>query len=127
MAVFFLLMPPPPPSAAAVALKGLFSQSYGRYKLTDKMVTALVAFFDGRGEAVLDLNLSCEASDMPSFEAEWRAYLVDAGNNSTGDGIRLVGWLKARMAAPGGTGAAADRAAGTAGVVVNALEELGHP
>ena len=30
------------------------------------------------------------------------------------------------MAAPGGTGAAADRAAGTAGVVVNALEELGH-
>ena len=90
-----------PPSAAAVALKGLFSQPYDRYKLTTNMVTLLVDFFDGRGESIADLSLACEAADWASFEAEWKAYARDANISSEGDQVRLVGWLRARMSAPG--------------------------
>ena len=113
------------PSAAAVALKGLFSQTFDRYKLTASMITRLVDFFDGRGESVVDLSLACEASDLASFEAEWKGYAHDATIISEGDKIRLVGWLKARMASTK-AGGATDAAGGTAAVVVGALASLGH-
>ena len=111
------------PSAAATALKGLFSATHDRYKLTPSMISNLVTFFDGRGESVVDLSLACDASDLASFEAEWKAYARDSGITSDGDQIRLVGWLKARMAS-GKSGDKAD--SGTAAVVVGALESLGH-
>ena len=84
------------PSARALALKGLFAASYDRFRLPTSVVDALVAFFDGRGESVVDLSLACEAADLASFEAEWKAYARDSGITSDGDKIRLVGWLKAR-------------------------------
>ena len=77
-----------------IALKGLFSQTFDRYKLAPSVVTRLVDFFDGRGESVVDLSLACEAAGLPSFEAEWKGYAQDAGITSEGDKIRLVGWLK---------------------------------
>ena len=113
------------PSAAAIALKGLFTQTHDRYKLTTSMISNLVSFFDSRGESVVDLSLACDASDLASFEAEWKAYARDAGISSDGDQIRLVGWLKARMAGSK-AGGKADAAGGTASVVVDALASLGH-
>ena len=47
---------------------------------------------------MVDLSLACKAADLASFEAEWKGYAQDAGITSEGDKIRLVGWLKARMA-----------------------------
>ena len=38
------------PSARAIALKGLFAESYDRFKLPTSVVEKLVNFFDGRGE-----------------------------------------------------------------------------
>ena len=123
--MLFLRISMAPPSAAAIALKGLFSQTFDRYKLTASMVTRLVDFFDGRGETVVDLSLACEASDLASFESEWKGYAQDATITSEGDKIRLVGWLKARMASTK-AGGATDAAGGTAAVVVGALASLGH-
>ena len=113
------------PSARALALKGLFSEPYDRFRLPAAVVTALVDFFDGRGESVADLSLSCAASDLERFEAEWHGYAADAGITSVGDQRKLTGWLSARMQSA--AGAVTEKASGTAGVVINALEEIGRP
>ena len=67
------------PSARAIALKGLFAESYDRFKLPTSVVEKLVNFFDGRGETVTDLSLSCASSEVVRFEAEWHGYAADAG------------------------------------------------
>ena len=113
------------PSARAIALKGLFSEPYDRFRLPAAVVTALVDFFDGRGESVADLSLSCAASDLERFEAEWHGYAADATITSVGDQRKLTGWLSARMQSA--AGAVTEKASGTAGVVINALEEIGRP
>ena len=84
------------PSAAAIALRGLFSQTHDRYKLTTSMIANLVIFFDSRGESVVDLSLACEASDLASFESEWKGYAQDATISSIGDQRKLTGWLSAK-------------------------------
>ena len=112
-------------SARAIALKGLFAESYDRFKLPTSVVEKLVNFFDGRGECVTDLSLSCAASEVVRFEAEWHGYAADAGILSVGDQRKLTGWLAQRMLSA--AGASSEKSSGVAGVVVSTLEELGRP
>ena len=110
-------------AAAEAALKSALQREHGGIKLNAALVTPLVAYFAGRGEAVTELPLDYPLRGTEDFERRWLAKLRAAGVADEGDQVDFILWTKAR-AAPGSAGGAAT-ATGLAKVALLALEAAG--
>ena len=93
-------------AAAEAALKSALQREHGGIKLNAALVTPLVTYFAGRGEAVTELPLDYPLRGTEDFERRWLAKLRAAGVADEGDQVDFLLWTKAR-AAPGSAGGAA--------------------
>ena len=82
------------------ALKGLFRQVYGRHSIRAQCQPMLVRYFAGRGETLGVLPLTPDASDLDAWTMEWTTYAKGAGLADEADQLRLINWLKAKIARP---------------------------
>ena len=111
------------PSSDELAMRGCFAQPYNGVALRPAVQAALVAHFVARGETLRDLPLAVDVDDLPTWESEWKAHLVDAGNGSAADAIRLLKWLKARSGSS--LGRETDKTKSLANDVICDLEQIG--
>ena len=109
--------------AGKAALKSALEREFGGLRLHVTVVSALVTYFAGRGEALVDLPLDYPLRASDDFERRWLAKLRSAGVADEGDQVDFMLWTKARSAPGGSRGAAT--ATGLAKVALLALEEAG--
>jgi len=110
-------------AAATAAVTSALQREHGGIRLNIALVTPLVAYFSGRGEAVTELPLDYPLRGTEDFERRWLAKLRAAGVTDEGDQVDFLLWTKAR-AAPSSAGGAAT-ATGLARVALLALEAAG--
>ena len=104
-------------AAGKAAHEGVLQQTYGRHKLPRALRVAITDYLVAKGWAVVDVPYDVDASDEAGWEAEWLAYLSDAGENGKAEAVMMINWLRARCA-PGSGGSA------RGGVTQLALETL---
>ena len=103
--------------AAKAAHAALWSARHGGRVLGQERVQdKLIAYFAGRGEAVIDLPVDVDVNDKDSWRSEWKLIATSAGIDDDVDVARLVMWLEKRAAGPTGVK--------STGVAAKALETL---
>ena len=73
---------------------------YGRHSIRVQCQPLLVSYFAGRGESLGVLPLTPDASDLDAWTREWYMYARGAGISDEADQLRLINWLRAKVARP---------------------------
>ena len=68
-------------AAGRAAHEGVLQATFRRHKLPAALRAAIADFFVAKGWSVVDVPWDVDASDEAGWEAEWRAFLEDAGVN----------------------------------------------
>ena len=83
--------------AQVAAHRALWSSTHGSKRLPKVLVQEkLVAYYESRGEAVTELNLTPETGFLDEWRLEWDATLKDAGIDSPADRLKTVGWIESK-------------------------------
>jgi hypothetical protein len=106
--------------AAKAAHAAFWAAKHGRVLAKDLVQDKLLAYFAGRGEALVDLPTDVDTDDSTSWQSEWETIAKSAGITDEVDIGRLVQWLRKRAAGP-----SAGKAVGAAGRALETLETHG--
>ena len=110
-------------STEAAAFRAFYARTQGTYKISTKVVEALMALHELRGDSLADLPWSPERDDLEAWRESVNAYLAEATVASKFDQMRFVAFLEASA---GMRGANADSAqVGMLQNVMMALESSG--
>ena len=87
--------------AQVAAHRALWSSTHGSKRLPKVLVQEkLVTYYESRGEAVTELNLTPETGFLDEWRLEWDATLKDAGIDSPADRLKTVGWIESKAGGP---------------------------
>eukprot|EP00966_Prymnesium_polylepis_P184120 4267356-Prymnesium_polylepis.1 len=108
-------------AAAVAAHVAFWSKAVGGRTLSKVLIQdLLIAYFDGRGEALVDLPTDVDVDDVEDWRKEWQTIAKSAGIADEVDRDRLVKHLEKRAAGP-----SASKAKGVAAKALETLETHG--